>query len=57
MRAKAVLDAEEDTLGAARILSREETFVQEDGALVVTRYVFCVDNIAVEQEFLIKAEP
>jgi hypothetical protein len=52
-----VLDAEETALGAARILSREETFVQEDGALVVTRYVFCVDNIAVEQEFLIKAEP
>ena len=55
--AKAVLDAEEAALGAARILSREETFVREDGALVVTRYVFCVDNIAVEQEFLIKAEP
>ena len=57
LRAKAVLDAEEAALGAARILSREETFVQEDGALVVTRYVFCVDTIAVEQEFLIKAEP
>ena len=57
LRAKAVLDAEAAALGAARILSREETFVQEDGALVVTRYVFCVDNIAVEHEFLIKAEP
>ncbi len=55
--AKAALDAEEAALGAARILSREETFVQENGALVVTRYVFCIDNIAAEQEYQIKAEP
>ena len=57
LRAKAVLDAEEAALGAARILSREETLVREDDALAVTRYVFCVDNIAVEQEYQIKAEP
>lgn len=55
--AKAALDAEEAALGAARILSREETAVWENGTLTVTRYVFCVDNIAAEQEFRIKAEP
>ena len=55
--AKAALDAEEAALGAVRILSREETAVREDDVLVVTRYVYCVDNIAAEQEFRIKAEP
>jgi len=57
LRARAVLDAEETALGVVRILSREETAVQNEDVLIVTRYVFCVDNIAVEQEFKIKAEP
>lgn len=55
--AKAALDAEEDALGAARILSREESAVWDGDVLTVTRYVYCVDNIAVEQEYRIKAEP
>ena len=57
LRAKTALDAQEAALGAARIDSREETTVWEDGILCVTRYVYCVDNIAVEQAFRIKAEP
>ncbi len=55
--AQAALDAEEAVLGAARILSREEDIAWEGDVLTVTRYVYCVDNIAVEQEFRIKAEP
>ncbi len=56
-RAKAALDAEEAALGAARILSREEAAAWNEDVLTVTRYVYCVDNIAVEQEFRIKTTP
>ena len=56
-RAKAVLDAEEAALGARRILSREEAVEYSDDHLTVTRYVFCIDNIAVEEEFRIKPQP
>ena len=55
--ARIALDAEEEALGAARILSREEAVSWEEDCLTVTRYVYCVDNIAVRQEFKIKAEP
>ena len=56
LRAKAVLDAKEAALGVSRILSREESAVWNEDVLTVTRYVFCVDNIAVEQDFRIKTE-
>lgn len=56
-RAAFVLDAEEAALGARQILSREETVSSENNTLTVTRYVYCIDNIAVEEEFRIKVQP
>ncbi|MBQ7982066.1 MAG: sporulation protein YqfD [Clostridia bacterium] len=53
--AKADLDAKEAALAAAQILSREEDVVWGKEMLTVTRYVFCVDNIAAEESFWVKA--
>lgn len=52
--AKADLDAKEAALAAAKILSREEDVVWGEEMLTVTRYVFCVDNIAAEESFWVK---
>ena len=57
LRAEAALDAEEAALGARRILSRDETVSLTEECLTVTRYVFCIDNIAAEEEFRIKVQP
>lgn len=53
-RARAVLDAEEAALAVVRVLSREEVVELQNDRLCVTRYVSCIDNIAVEEEYRIK---
>ena len=57
LRAGCALDAQEAALGARKIFSREETVRNSGDSLTVTRYVSCIDNIAVEEEFRIRPQP
>ncbi len=55
--AKKVLDGAMAALGAREILSCEESFSYRDDTLYAVRYVYCIDNIAREEEFRIKTDP
>jgi hypothetical protein len=55
-RARAGLDADEAALAVIRVLSRDEIVEHHGDHLTVTRYVSCIDNIAVEEEFRIKPQ-
>ena len=55
-RARAGLDADEAALAVIRVLSRDEVVERHGDHLTVTRYVSCIDNIAVEEEFRIKPQ-